>query len=51
MLEFVQAQKERLLLLQTPYPEVIDDLIKQGKVVGSRVDFDAAFSVASSSWS
>jgi molybdate transport system substrate-binding protein len=28
--------------LVTHYPEVIDDLIKQGKVVGSRVDFARA---------
>ena len=28
--------------LVTHYPDVIDDLIKQGKVVGSRVDFARA---------
>jgi molybdate transport system substrate-binding protein len=28
--------------LVTHYPEIIDDLIKQGRVVGSRVDFARA---------
>jgi hypothetical protein len=28
--------------LVTHYPEIIDDLIKQGKAVGSRVDFARA---------
>ena len=29
----------------THYPEIIDDLVKQGKVMGSRVDFARAASV------